>query len=464
VLVLFVLILVVAQANAGPLPDVATSSGLKDDLVEIYLDAGTRASFAGYKEDAEQLLRSALRLADAGKLETLTVSRVLDSLGKIAEDQGKVKEADRYYQRANQVVDKVLGNDSSSALKGREALAAFYHRTGQYAEMEAVLRGSLQRVWKNAGPQPAGGGLPAIVKQAPVVIPSLQQLAECFRMQKKFHDAEDTYLNLLTQIKEQQGTDNALMAQALYNLGSLYHEEDKFAEAEKFLLSSLAVIDKTLGHEHASTILPLRALAELKRELGQFSEAEQFFTRYITWMDKSSGGKSAVFAHVLIDAGEFELGLGNLEQATSYLTRARDIIEKVEGKEDRDMAQLLRAQGRCLIAQSRFAEAETVIKQARALSEKLSGAKDLSVGYSLELLGDLYTAQGKLPDAETCFKQSLAIEEQFAKQAPVRVAEDLEAYAKLLEKLDRSDDAGKQSQRAKELRAQMKQPVQTGQQ
>jgi tetratricopeptide (TPR) repeat protein len=281
------------------------------------------------------------------------------------------------------------------------------------------------------------------------------------------------------------------MVIALNNLAELYREENKKAEAEKDLEYAMSVMDKALGANDPTKARVLRALAGVKQSLGKDQEAE-FLHLQVLKLATDSGKvelkalgllELASYYHdqkndeqaekrydeslailnkeveshnlgmALIAAAECRLTLAKVNTAAADLARARLMIEQLDGKDSEAMAQLLRTEGKCLLAQGKPADAEKVLKQAQAISIKTAGADDLTVGYTLELLGNVYTAEENLSEAEKCYQQAAAIEEKFSTIAPVRCAEGLEAYSKLLDKMQRPDDAGKQAKRAAELRA-----------
>jgi tetratricopeptide (TPR) repeat protein len=481
-----VLLIVSLHVSAEPGSEETTAPAPKkqEGLVEIYLDAGSKALIQGYAEDAGRLLRTALEVAERNKLETMAVSHVLENLGKLLEGEGKKTEAQSCLERSTAIVEKVMGPESIPALKGREELADFYRRSHKYQDMERVVRGALEVTLKDPNHQ--------------LNITFLQQLAECCRLQRKYKEAEEFYLKLLDRVKERDGGESQLTALALNNLAAMYREKGDNAAAERYLESALALMQKVFAPEHPSALVFLCSLADVKRVQGKLDEslrlysrgleitgapgvnpalkslvllnvakfyqdqhdeirASQFYKEGLDTLEKASG-ENRTLALELLKVGELYLERGKAAQAQGYLERSRTLSEQLLGTENEDTARVYRALGKCYIALGRSADAESLLKHACTVSEKAAGATDLTVGYSLELLGDLYAAQGKTAEAESCFEKSIAIEEKFSDQAPQRLAENLESYARLLQKMDRKEDAGKHAQRARDVRAQANLP------
>src|SRR5262249_14625853 len=157
-------------------------------------------------------------------------------------------------------------------------------------------------------------------------LPILQQLADCYRFQKRYADAEKAYLNLIYQVKEMDGVESPLMVLAFNNLADLYREEEKHSEAEKCLESSVTVMEKGLGPNDPMRLVILRALAGVKQVLGKTSEAESLHIQVLTIA--SASGKNDMKAMGLLELASFYHNDTKDAKAEENYTKAVAILNK----------------------------------------------------------------------------------------------------------------------------------------
>ena len=69
------------------------------------------------------------------------------------------------------------------------------------------------------------------------------------------------------------------MAESLNNLAELYRTQGKYAEAEPLYKRSLAILEKVLGPNHPDVAKSLEIYAALLQETGRGSEAEELGSR-----------------------------------------------------------------------------------------------------------------------------------------------------------------------------------------
>ncbi len=79
---------------------------------------------------------------------------------------------------------------------------------------------------------------------------SLNNLAEFYRTQGKYAEAEPLYQRSLAIDENALGPDHPDLATDLNNLALLYHAQGHYAEAEPLYQRSLAIRENALGPEH----------------------------------------------------------------------------------------------------------------------------------------------------------------------------------------------------------------------
>ena len=79
------------------------------------------------------------------------------------------------------------------------------------------------------------------------------------------------------------------MATGLHNLADLYRAQGKYADAEPMYKRALAIWENALGSEHHFVATGLEAYAALLREIGQNAQADKLEARAKTIRSKHAG-------------------------------------------------------------------------------------------------------------------------------------------------------------------------------
>jgi tetratricopeptide (TPR) repeat protein len=100
------------------------------------------------------------------------------------------------------------------------------------------------------------------------VAASLNNLAELYRAQGRYGEAEPLYQRALVIREKALGPDHPDVAVSLNNLAALYQDQDRLNDAEPLFKRALAINEKALGSDHPSTRLVRENLSSLQSELA----------------------------------------------------------------------------------------------------------------------------------------------------------------------------------------------------
>ena len=187
--------------------------------------AGRKARQLGRYAEAENSLRTALKLAEQFRNGEYIVGESLNNLAELYYAQGKYAEVQPLYQRALAIREKVLGPEHPNVATSLNNLAALYYAQGKYAEVEPLYQRALAILEKVLGPE------------------------------------------------------HPHVAVSLNNLALLYHNQGKYAEAEPLHQRALAIAEKALGPEHPDVATSLENYAILLRKTGRNAEADELEKR-----------------------------------------------------------------------------------------------------------------------------------------------------------------------------------------
>jgi len=121
----------------------------------------------------------------------------------------------------------------------------------------------------------------------PQLANSLNNLANAYRTQGKFEEAESNYKRALNMLENSVGPGHVNVATVLNNLAVLYRKQGNYTEAEPLYGRALAIIEKSLGPEHRKVAMGLNNLAVLYRKQGKYREAEPLQRRGLAILEKT---------------------------------------------------------------------------------------------------------------------------------------------------------------------------------
>jgi len=119
----------------------------------------------------------------------------------------------------------------------------------------------------------------------------MNSLAETYRSQMRYGEAEPLYKSCLQVSEEFLGPKHKMTISFINNLGLLYHSQGRYDEAELFLNRCFKLSEEVLGLKHPSTFTIINNLAVLYRSMERYVEAESFYTLSIKLSEEVLGPK-----------------------------------------------------------------------------------------------------------------------------------------------------------------------------
>ncbi|ERT03715.1 TPR repeat family protein, partial [Lyngbya aestuarii BL J] len=124
------------------------------------------------------------------------------------------------------------------------------------------------------------------------------------------------------------GENHPDVATSLNNLANLYKSQGRYDEAEPLHQRSLAIWEKTLGENHPDVALSLNGLALLYRDQGRYDEAEPLHQRSLAIWEKTLGENHPDVALSLNGLALLYRDQGDTTQAMNFLSRGLDVEEQ----------------------------------------------------------------------------------------------------------------------------------------
>jgi tetratricopeptide (TPR) repeat protein len=189
------------------------------------------------------------------------------------------------------------------------------YKRGQYAEAETLLKTALQQA------ETFGG-------QDARLATSLNQLAEVYKVQKKYADAEPLYKRCLDIRERTLAPDNMDLLASRFDLAALYYNQGHWDKAESLYKRFLASDEKALGVDHLAVTRDLMNLAGFYYARGRYDQAEPVYERCLASLEKALGPSHPSLVQVLENYAELLRKSNRSAEARSFEARAKAIRQK----------------------------------------------------------------------------------------------------------------------------------------
>jgi serine/threonine-protein kinase len=335
-------------------------------LAEIQRTIGAAYYAQGHYEQAEQILRAALKkyaaLFGDDSPETVEAS---NALANVLLQKGNAAEAEALFR-------KNIDIERREAQRGHPEVRAMAHALGDYGSMlelrddksaGAYLREALQYASRLTGMDRAFVAM--IENDLSNVATREGHLKEAERLER---EAIDEYRKL------PEGT-YAEMGAALSNLGNILITQGKYKDAEPFVRESLELRRKVLGDSHQDTAKSLYRLSELLYSMGDYAGAEKAARESIAVFRRALAQpmESVNFSSPLRELGLILNKTGRSREGEIYLRQSLAIRTHLLPSGSQLIANTEATLGDCLIAQKRYAEAEPFLLDSYQIALKATG-------------------------------------------------------------------------------------------
>ena len=303
------------------------------------------------------------------------------------------------------------GNEGTAQWRVFTDMARDLARQGRQEDAERYLKRALEAAKKGFG------------ETDPHVASACQNLAECYRLQKKYDLAGPLYDQALAILGEAYGPRDIRVAFALHNVAGYYFAQRNWNKAAQYYEQALQVKIASVGPGHTETSNTQFHLAEVRWAQGKRTEAVQLAKQSLDAMEQQQASDAACMrrrmrlADMLMEEGKFSEAEPLLKKV---LTEA-----KMEGLGRVPASEKL---ARALKEIGKYEEAESLLEDAiqrRKEHGGAAGAEHPATAAALRQLADVRLAilkkmQSKGRPADVAGMQLKAVE---AAEESLKIAE-----------------------------------------
>jgi len=244
---------------------------------------------------------------------------LMNSVGLMLRDQGRLEEAEVLYRRGLAGYERVLGVDDPSTLISVNNLGMLLQNQGKLEEAETLLQRALEATERVLG-----------VNHLLTLI-SVNNFAELLKDQGKLEEAEPLYRRALEGRERVLGVDHPDTLFSVSSLGGLLQNQGKLEEAEVLSRRALEVRERVLGVDHPDTLISVNNVAGLLRAQGKLEEAEPLYHRVLEGSERVLGVDHPNTLTSVSNLGNLLQDQGRLEEAETLYQRALEGRERVLG-------------------------------------------------------------------------------------------------------------------------------------
>ena len=165
---------------------------------------------------------------------------ILNCLGNLYADQGRLSDAEAMYERALRGREKALGPEHTSTLDAVNNLGNLYAGQGRLSDAEAMYGRALRGYEKALGPEHTS------------TLSTVSNLGNLYKDQGRLSDAEAMYERSLRGKEKALGPEHISTLDTVNNIGSLYAGQGRLSDAEAVYERALRGYEKALGHDDVS--------------------------------------------------------------------------------------------------------------------------------------------------------------------------------------------------------------------
>ncbi len=276
----------------------------------------------------------------------------------------------------------------------------------------------------------------------------------------KTRDYAKVEAELMAAVKVAEGFDekDERLASSLVRLMQTYATQDKHADAVGPGKRLVALREKAHGADHIAVGAALNDLAGQYKDLEKFDEALPLYTRSLAIAEKTGARASPLIAIILNNLAQIYRDQGKLDDAEKSANRALAIRSQVFGAHHDWYADSVGTLGTVYAAQGKHAESEALFRRVLDIRRKTQVWNRPVIIKAMADVADACKAQEKFENAETFYKAALRTgEDGLGKNDGVR-ADVYQAYADLLKKLKRDDEANQMAEQARIIRNRLAAP------
>ncbi|MHC4991872.1 MAG: tetratricopeptide repeat protein [Planctomycetota bacterium] len=357
------------------------------DLVDTLNNLAFARQGQGRLADAEALYRRALSIPEADDQAMIDVTF---NLGIVRDEMGDADAAEAYYLEGLDRWRESVGDEGSKTLAALAHIGYFYYRQRRYADAE--------RFFEELATSPA------LADDDPKKLLYVFNLGVQYLNQWKLEQAGAMFLQSLRGRRVVLGDEHSETRDSMRDLATIYGLQGRHEESAELVAERLEIERAVRGDAHPVVLAAKRALAEQLAALGRHAEATGHFEAILATersIYPSQPPQSAMTLH------HFAANLdahGERDRAERLAREAVEIYRQQPLASPREHVHAVFVLITMLESSGNLTEAEDVLHAHLTLQQR---ANTGVIHSTQALLGGNLTKQGRFDEAESVLRQSV---------------------------------------------------------
>ena len=332
----------------------------------------------------------------------LVQAQMLDALGRVNEQMGRLDEADRMLRRALGLRRSQRDNTADVAASLNN-LSNVVRQRGRYEDALRMSREALAIQQRVLGPRHPDVAL---------------TLTSVGNLTSNAAEAESLYRAARDIQRAAIGSDQLAITGTNSWLSDLLRRRGALADAEALLRENVSMRERVVGPEHPTTATSMTNLASFLHSYGnREAEAESLYNRSliilrrqpVQWLPNLNGALSGLTA-MYADRGDHV-------RAEALAREALDVRRRSLGPAHPYVTESVASLAEEVAAQRRYGEAEAMLRDAVAVLERTMGSQHSRVALMLVSLARVRATMGRRAEAEADLRRAVAIAESSPRAA-----------------------------------------------
>ena len=275
-------------------------------------------------------------------------------------------------------------------------LGNLYKDAGRLPEAEAIFNRALASIRDKLG------------DQHPNVGATMGNLALVLRAASRFSEAEELYKRTLLIDEKVFGVDHPMTAIALNNLANNYLDVGRAAEAMGLQQRVLGIHEKAFGPESPDVARSLVNLANSYQLAGRYEQAGPLYEKALRILQRKFGEEAAQTTIALASLARFEQARGQLEPAQEKFDQVLKIDERLYGLDHPELIDDLRSLAFLDVARDNYPRARVRLERALKIAESRLGARHRKTLFTRINLASVAGHEGHWPAALEILRRATA--------------------------------------------------------